>query len=297
MSFLPVDSEGRVSAADIAALWRPETCLVSVVWVNNETGVIQELDPIAALVARKGGCLHIDAAQAWGKLPSERLDLSRLGAQLVSFSGHKIGALGGTGLLWVARGVRLQALLPGKQEKGRRAGTENLLGLISLGAAARGLGAGAGSVESWIARVLPLRQKLEQAILHRVPGARINGSGAPRVANTLSLSFEGVEGDALVMALDLAGYSVASGSACSSGALEPSHVLMAMGRSAPEAMAAVRVSLADELAWETLEGFVIALEKIVARVRKAREAQAFQAPKPLAALSSSGESRVPTASF
>ncbi len=259
VTLLPVSPEGIPQVENLASLMRPETALVSVLWVNNETGVITPIQKFSELTQLKGIPLHVDAAQAWGKLP---IDLETLGAQWVTFSGHKIGGIAGTGGLWLAPGQVTSAVLLGKQEKGRRGGTENLLGIIACGAAARSL-----EPLSWSVRVARLRDRLEKVICERIPGTEVNGQGADRIANTLNLNFEGVEGDGLVMALDLAGYSVSSGSACSSGVLEPSHVLLAMGRTRMQSMAAIRVSLTDELAWELLEGFVITLEKVVSRVR------------------------------
>jgi cysteine desulfurase len=262
VSRLAVDERGAWDPASLEQAWRPGTALVSAVWVNNETGVIGDVAALVREARERGAAVHVDAAQAWGKLP---LDVEALGAQLVSLSAHKIGGLAGTGALHVGRGIRVSGLLRGKQEKGRRGGTENLLGIVAMGEAAAHL-----DPEAWGAGVAALRDRLESAICERIPGTVVNGGKAPRVANTLNVSFDGVEGDGLVMALDLAGYSVSSGSACSSGALEPSHVLLAMGRSRAQAMAAVRVSLADDgLPWEALEGFVSALEAAVARVRGA----------------------------
>lgn len=263
VSFLPVDPQGRPRVECLAGLWRPGmTRLVSLVWVNNETGVITDVEALSAEVRRLGGLLHLDGAQAWGKLP---LSLAEAGADLVSFSAHKIGALAGAGVLWIAPGTRVSPVLPGKQEKGRRGGTENLLGIVALGAASRAL-----EPCAWDARVRESRDALEREILDRIPGSRVHGAGAPRVANTANLGFEGVEGDGLVMALDLAGFSVSSGSACSSGVIEPSHVLLAMGYSRAEAMAAVRISLFERISPETRECFVKALEQAVTRVRKSR---------------------------
>ena len=262
VDFLPVDEEGRPRISLLPELWKPETALVSAVWVNNETGVITDVAALSSEVKRLGGLLHLDAAQAWGKLP---VDLHALGANLVTFSGHKIGALAGSGLLWVGRGVPIRALIAGKQEKGRRGGTENFLGIVAMGAAAETL-----NPSVWASRVEICRDWIEREARARIPGTWVNGGGAQRVANTLNLNFEGVEGDGLVMALDLAGFSVSSGSACSSGVLEPSHVLLAMGRTRAQAMAAVRVSLADELSEEIREEFVKALEQSVARVRQSK---------------------------
>ena len=260
VSFLPVNSEGVPDFSALPALWRPETRLVSVVWVNNETGVVSPLEGLAGQVRALGGRLHIDAAQAWGKI---EIDVEKLGADLVTVSGHKIGGLAGTGVLWVGRGVPVTPVILGKQEKGRRGGTENLLGAVALGAAAQAI-----HPSGYAETVGPLRDRLESAICAKLPGTIVNGAGSRRVSNTLNLSFEGIEGDGLVIALDLEGYSVSSGSACASGVLEPSHVLLAMGRSKGQAMAAVRVSLSEHETWEQLEGFVEALGRVVERMRR-----------------------------
>jgi cysteine desulfurase len=260
VSRLAVNHQGRVNVSEVLSLLRPETALISTMWVNNETGVITDIQELVRQVRQHPSLtLHVDAAQAWGKLP---IDLNRLGADLVTFSGHKIGALAGSGLVWVGRGTPLSSLIRGKQEKGRRGGTENVLGILAMGAAA-----GTLEPEAWATRVTPLRDRLQSVICERLSGTSVNGGDAPRVANTLNVSFDGVEGDGLVMAMDLAGYSVSSGSACSSGVLEPSHVLMAMGRTEAQAMSALRISLVDEMPWSELEGFIDALEKAVKRVR------------------------------
>lgn len=264
VTVLPVDKDGRIDTSRLISEIRPETRLVSLVWVNNETGVIQDVSQISAMLSKYPGVsFHVDAAQAWGKLP---IHLERLGASYVTFSAHKIGGLPGTGFLWLGRGVAIEAGVRGKQEKGRRGGTENLIGIVAAGHSAQ-------SVDPlvWAARVGPLRERLESVICGSIPGASINGLCAPRVANTTNLNFEGVEGDGLVMALDLAGYSVSAGSACSSGVMEPSHVLMALGRSKSEAMSAVRISLHEGLSEQSLDEFALELGKIVGRMRGARE--------------------------
>lgn len=272
VSLLPVDEAGAPVSAALNQMLRPTTALVSCVWVNNETGVITEVGRLARSCHDQRVPLHLDGAQAWGKIP---VDVVATGAQLVSFSPHKIGGLAGLGVLWVGKGMPLtEGLIIGKQEKGRRGGTENLVGIVAAGLAAAEL-----DPLSWAARVGACRDRLEATLRERIKGMVVNGGGAPRVANTLNLSFEGVEGDGLVMALDLAGYSVSSGSACASGVLEPSHVLLAMGRSRAQAMAAVRVSLAGELTPEEMEGFVGALSRAVDRVRGASPRSAFPKPR------------------
>jgi cysteine desulfurase len=212
-----------------------------------------------AVRQRGNALLHVDAAQAWGKLP---IDVTASPAQLMTFSGHKIGGLAGSGLLWLARGTAARAVIPGKQEKGRRGGTENVAGIVAMGAAASAI-----DPEACASSLAALRDRLERAICERIPGTLVNGGTAPRVGNTLNLSFEGVEGDGLVIALDLAGYSVSAGSACASGVLEPSHVLLALGRSRAQAMSAIRISLPPGTRWEELEDFVTQLEQIVGRIR------------------------------
>ncbi len=258
---LPVDCEGRVQLDGLENHLSQGASLLSTVWVNNETGVITDLSAILALTQQWGVPWHVDGAQAWGKLP---IDLSALGAQYVTFSGHKIGGLAGSGVLWVGRGQSVSPMILGKQEKGRRGGTENALGVIALGAAAREL-----DPVAWMNRVQPLRDRLEKVICERIAGTRINGRLTERVANTLNLNFDGVERDGLVMALDLAGFSVSAGSACSSGVLEPSHVLKAMGKTEFQALAAIRISLVDELPDSSLDPFVAALERSVQRMRAA----------------------------
>lgn len=265
VSWLPLGRDGAPRVDALEGLLRPESRLVSSIWVNNETGVITDVPGLARLLGPRGIPLHLDGAQAWGKID---LDLARSGAALASFSGHKIGGLAGTGAMWVGPGagrakVGGAPLMPGKQEAGRRGGTENLLGAIALGAAASDL-----SPAAWAAAVTPLRDRFERELAARVAGLRVHGAGARRVGNTSSLGFEGVERDGLVMALDLAGFCVSPGSACSSGMTEPSRVLRAMGLTDAQAKAAVRVSLSTESTWDELEAMIPALGSAVERMRK-----------------------------
>jgi cysteine desulfurase len=256
---LAVDSAGQLSETGLEERLSSGVSLISCIWVNNETGVITDLSLLSSLADRFGIPLHVDAAQAWGKLPLNLIDLQ---AQYVTFSGHKIGGLAGTGVLWTGRVPPMDPVIFGKQEKGRRGGTENLLGIIALGAAAL-------EVEpiSWAERVRPLRDRLEIEVCQRIPKTVVNGGSSSRVANTLNLNFEGVECDGLVMALDLAGFAVSAGSACSSGVLGSSHVLKAMGKTESQAMAAIRISLVDSMPWSELEAFVNAVDRAVQRMR------------------------------
>ena len=222
------------------------------------------MPPRWPLLARARGVpLHLDAAQAWGKLP---IEVEETGRGFVSLSSHKIGAPAGTGVLWLGRGYQACAVIPGQAGEGpaRRDGepARNRRDRAPQAQDARSRGMGRSA---WHRCATVWRRRSER----RIPGASVNGGGALRVANTTNLNFEGIEGDGMVMALDLAGYSVSAGSACSSGVIEPSHVLLAMGRSPEQAMAAIRVSLADAIPWEDLEGFVEALEKVVPRMRAA----------------------------
>jgi cysteine desulfurase len=238
------------------------TGLATLIWVGNETGILHSPGKLTSHIHKRGlpARTLIDGAQAWGKVP---IDLTALRADYVTFSGHKIGGPAGVGVLALRAGAPFEPWLPGKQEKGRRGGSENLLGIVGLGGAARDLAVS----------TLPgpeRRDRFEAQVRERVPGTRIHGEGAPRVWNTSNLGFAEVEGDSLVMALDLEGFAVSAGSACSSGAIEPSHVLLAMGYSRAQAMSAIRVSFGRDTSESELESLVEALALVVARARSAR---------------------------
>jgi cysteine desulfurase len=226
--------------------------------------VITDVAALSRTARARGVALHLDAAQAWGKVP---VALSTGLADYVSFSGPKIGGLSGSGVLWSARAFA-SPLLRGKQEGGRRGGTENLLAAVALGAAAQEV-----APEAYRAALEPLRLALEAEVLRTIRGARVHGSDAPRVANTSNFGFEGVAREGLVAALDQAGYALSAGSACASGAPEPSRILVAMGLSEGEARAAVRVSLGTaQLETGTMEWipeFAAALARAVGRLRSA----------------------------
>lgn len=260
VSYLPLDSTGAPQIHCLESLIQPETALISVIWINNETGVITDVPSLVQVAKKFHIPLHLDAAQAWGKV---NIDLTTLGADWVTFSGHKIGAFAGIGVLWTPYVNKIRSTVFGKQDLGRRGGTENLIGIIGLGAAAATI-----EPEAWSLRVEALRDQLETEIIKKIPGVLVNGGRSRRVANTLNLSFEGLESEGLVMALDLEGYSVSAGSACSSGVVEPSAVLLAMGRTPAQAKAAIRVSLPDVMSWQLLEGFIDSLARIVARFRR-----------------------------
>ena len=243
VTFLPVTSDGLVEPAELLTALKPNTRLVSIMYANNETGVIQPIDALAGIAHAGGALFHTDAVQAGGKLP---LDVSPHGflkdVDLLTLSGHKFHAPKGTGILYVRRSVQLSPMFHGgAHERQRRAGTENVPGIVGFGKAAE------VSTEWFRAegpsKLAALRDRLEQGILSQIPETGVNGAGAPRVANTTSIYFDHVEAEALLIALDLKGLSVSGGSACQSGASEPSHVLTAMGLSAARARATLRFSL------------------------------------------------------
>jgi cysteine desulfurase len=219
-----VDESGIVSPDSLRAAITDDTALVSVMHANNEIGTVQPVAELAAIAHERRALFHTDAVQSAGKI---QIDVRALGADLLSISAHKFYGPKGVGALWIRRGVRLQPpLTGGKQERGRRAGTENVAGIAGMGSAAREAMA---KMESEAMRLAALRDRLEDGILHSVSGTVLNGVRSPRVPNTTNISFDRTEAESLLIALDLEGIAVSTGSACSSGTLEPSHVLKAMG--------------------------------------------------------------------
>jgi cysteine desulfurase len=283
VTFLPCTPEGVIEPATLANALRPNTRLVSVMLANNETGAIQPVKKLADLAHAAGALFHTDAVQGAGKL---RLDVKELGCDLLSISGHKMYAPQGTGVLYVRRGVRLRPMFfGGLHERGRRAGTENVAGIVGLGKAAEmaqawlGDEAGDGPMAGGIEELTQLRDRLEQGILAEVEDAGVNGAGAARVANTSNLYFDHVEAEALVIALDLKGLAVSGGSACQSGATEPSHVLTSMGLSEARARASLRFSLSRMTTENEVER---AIKLVVAAVARLRELSPSYAKKLLA---------------
>lgn len=262
VTYLPVDGEGRVSAEDVRRALRPETRLISVMLANNETGVMQPVEEIGRVAREAGVIFHVDAVQAVGKLP---VDVRRMDCRLLSLSGHKFYGPQGTGALYVRRGTRLQPLFfGGHHERDRRAGTENVPALAGLGAAARWA---AANFSAEAARLAELRDRFEREALAAIPMSRVIGGGAARAANTSNICFPHLEGEALVIALDLAGFCVSTGAACSSGAIEPSHVLLAMGLAPEEARSCLRFSFGRGSDWAAVEALLAALAPAVARLR------------------------------
>jgi cysteine desulfurase len=237
---------------------RPNTALISVMHANNETGELQPIAEIAVVARAAQVSFHTDAVQTAGRIP---LNVRELGIDLLSVSGHKFGAPKGIGALYVRKGVELQALLyGGRHERERRAGTENVSGAAAL-AQALGLSA------AW-ARVAELRDHLERNVLSRVAASHVNGDPARRLPNTTNIRFDGIEGEAMVISLDLRGFAVSSGSACSSGAVEPSHVLLAMGLSPEDARSSVRFSLGPSNTKEEVDALIEAVVESVAHLRR-----------------------------
>jgi cysteine desulfurase len=262
VTYLNPDSGGAINPAQVRAAIRPETALISVMHVNNEIGSIQPLAEISRIARQAGIPFHSDGVQAAGRIP---VDAAALGVDLYSISGHKMYAPKGVGALFVRKGTALDPVLfGGRHEGGLRAGTENVAGAAALGEAAR---LARERLEEESDRIAALRDRLETGILDRVPETRVNGAG-PRVPNTTNIQFEGIEGEAIVIALDLRGFCVSSGSACSSGAVEPSHVLMALGLSKQQAKSSVRFSLGASSTEENVDALIDSVEQSAAHLRR-----------------------------
>ncbi len=263
VTYIRSGSDGVVDPDDVRRAMRPETVLVSVMHANNELGTVQPVDEIARMAREAGVLMHSDGVQAAGKLP---VDVNRLGVDLYSISAHKICAPKGTGALFVRKGTELSPILyGGHQERDRRPGTENVAGAVALGAAAAWI---RENLDAEASRLRALRDRLERGILDRVPRALVNAASAPRTPNTTNIRFDGIEGEALVIALDLRGFAVSSGAACSSGAVEPSHVLLAIGLAPEEARSSLRFSLGRSNTAGQVDALVEAVAEAVAYLRR-----------------------------
>jgi cysteine desulfurase len=261
-SLVPVGQTGIVDPERVRELVTKETALVSVMHANNEIGTIQPIAEIAAIAHAQGAAMHADAVQSVGKIP---VDVRALGVDLLSLSAHKFNGPKGAGALWVKRGTRLQpAMTGGKHERNRRAGTENVPAIAGMGVAARLAGV---KLEAEAARLAGLRDRLEEGILRVVPGTAVNGDRAQRVPNTSNISFDRVEAESLLIALDLEGVAVSTGSACSSGTLEPSHVLRAMGFPPHRTQNSLRFSLGIFSTAEEVDHVVAVLPGLVNKLR------------------------------
>jgi cysteine desulfurase len=263
VTYLPVNSDGVITVDQVEEALRPHTALITVMHANNELGSVQPLAEIGKLATQRDIYFHTDAVQSAGKIP---LDVKTLGVDLLSISGHKLYAPKGIGALYIRGGSRLQQFLyGGHHQRGFRPGTENVPGIVGLGKAAELAGL---SLEADAARVSALRDKLEGGLASRVPDSHVNSAHAPRTPNTTNLTFPGIEGEALVIALDLKGIAVSTGAACSSGAVEPSHVLTAIGLAAEDARASIRFSLGRHTTEFEIN---YALEAVPAAVAQLRE--------------------------
>jgi cysteine desulfurase len=273
VTYVPVDGRGLVDPDDVRRALRPNTTLISIILANNETGVLQPVEAIGKIASEAEVYFHTDAVQAAGKVP---IDVARIGCDALSISGHKMHAPQGVGALYVRKGTRLQPLFyGGRHERSRRAGTENVPGIVALGKAAelaiQGFERGDGP------KMSALRDRLQQGILTQIEDAGVNGDGAPRVPNTTSIYFDHIEGESMVISLDLKGLAVSTGAACSSGAIEPSHVLTAMGLRSDRARASIRFSLGKQNTAEEIDIALALVPETVARLRELSPAYKKQA--------------------
>jgi cysteine desulfurase len=261
-TLLPVESSGIVSPDRLRDVITDDTALVSVMHANNEIGTIQPVAEMAAIAHEHGALMHSDGVQSAGKIP---VDVRSLGVDLFSISAHKFNGPKGAGALWIKRGTRVQAIQTGgKHERNRRAGTENVPAIVGMGAAAR---LAVAKLEGESARVGALRDRLETGILRAVDGTVVNGARDRRVPNTTNISFDRVEAESLLIALDLEGIAVSTGSACSSGTLEPSHVLRAMGFPPHRTQNSLRFSLGLYSTAEEVDRVIEVLPRLVEKLR------------------------------
>jgi cysteine desulfurase len=262
VSYAPVGPGGVVDPADIERAIRPETVLITVMLANNEIGTLQPLVDIGRVAAEHQIVFHTDAVQGVGKVP---VDVEAAGVDLLSLSAHKLYGPKGVGALYVRKGTRLAPLLHGgHHERDRRPGTENVPGIVGLGAAAE---LASRTMAQDAERIAAMRDRLEAEIVAKLEGVRVNGDTARRQPNTLNLSFDGIKGESLVMALDLEGVACSTGSACSSGSTEPSHVLSALGLSGDEARSSIRLSLGRYNTESDVDCALEALSRAVQRLR------------------------------
>ena len=253
-----VGPSGIVDPGDVRSALRPETTLISIMHANNELGTIQPIGEIARIAHEAGVPLHVDGVQALGKIP---VDVRELGADLYSMSAHKLYAPKGCGALYIRKGIKLAGIaFGGHHERDRRPGTENIPGIVGFGAAA------ALALNRFMDGTL--RNRLEDAVLRRIDGTTVNGYQRGRTPNTTNIQFDAIDGEAMVIALDLRGFAVSTGSACSSGAITPSHVLTAIGLSADRARSSIRFSLGHSNTVEQVDQLVEALEASVAHLRR-----------------------------
>ncbi|MBO4900205.1 MAG: cysteine desulfurase [Lachnospiraceae bacterium] len=262
VTYLPVSEEGLVDPALVEKHVRPETVIISVMMANNEIGTIQPVEEIGRIAREKGILFHTDAVQAFGHI---KVDVGRMNIDLMSASAHKLGGPKGVGLLYVRKGLNITPFISGgSQERGKRAGTLNAPGIVGFGEAAS-ISCERMDLES--AEVVHMRDHMISRILTELPGTKLNGHPSKRLPGNVNISFEGIEGETALIMLDRAGICVSSGSACSSGALDPSHVLLAIGRSRDEARSAIRFTLAASNRMYEIDAVIDKLEEIIGRLR------------------------------
>ena len=262
VTYLGVGNGGVVDPADVRRAIRPETVLISIMHANNEIGTIQPLEEIGAIAREHDIYFHTDAVQSVGKIP---IDLEKLGVDLLSLSAHKLNGPKGVGAMYIRRGTTLRPLLyGGHHERDRRPGTENVPGIVGLGMAAELAWAHLGEYGQ---RVAALRNRLERSVLKLVPQVSVNGDPERRLPNTSNLSFECVEGEGFVIAMDLKGFACSTGAACSSGSVEPSHVLSAIGCTPEQARSSIRFSLGRYTTEEDIDATLATVPAVVERLR------------------------------
>jgi cysteine desulfurase len=263
LTVLPVDRDGLANPENVRSAIRPETVLITLMLANNEIGTIEPIENIGKIAAEKGIVFHTDAVQAAGKIP---IDVEKLGVDLLSISAHKFCGPKGVGALYIRKGTQLAPLMyGGHSERDRRPGTEDVAAIAGMGKAAELARLGMREQNE---RVRGLRDRLERGLLNRVPQSWANGARAPRVPNTSNLTFPFIEGEAIVIALDLKGIACSTGAACSSGAVEPSHVLMALGLAPEDARATLRLSLGHQTTEEEIDFALETIPQVIERLRR-----------------------------
>ncbi|HIW24859.1 MAG TPA: cysteine desulfurase NifS [Firmicutes bacterium] len=263
VTYIPVDEYGMVSADDIKKAIRPDTILVSVMTANNEIGTIEPIKEIGAVCREKGVYFHTDAVQAVGHI---KIDVKEMNIDLLSLSGHKIGAPKGIGALYIKKGVKIKNLIHGgQQEKGKRAGTENVIGIAALGKA---IELAVSEMEDTTERLKYLRDKIINGVLKNIEYSRLNGHPEERLPGNVNISFEFIEGESMLLMLDAKGICASSGSACTSGSLDPSHVLLAIGLPHEKAHGSLRISLGYQNTEEEVDKLLEVLPPIVQRLRE-----------------------------
>ncbi len=262
VTYLPVDEYGKISLDDLKAAIRPETILVSVMFANNEIGTVEPIKEIGAICHEKGIYFHTDAVQAFGHI---KIDVQDMNIDFLSISGHKIGAPKGIGALYIRKGCKIDNLIHGgQQERGRRAGTENVIGIVALGKAAE---MAMAEIDEVTAKLTYLRDKLIKSLLSKIDYARLNGHPVDRLPGNVNISFEFIEGESMLLLLDNYGICASSGSACTSGSLDPSHVLLAIGLPHEKAHGSLRISLGYQNTEEQVDKLIEVLPPIVQRLR------------------------------